>query len=78
MQLIPKSMDISPVEHNIFEFTDPHDPLGEKDLSKEKIKFITTTICNTIYHANGGARIHTLPISLKRIFKATVNTRRKG
>lgn len=78
MQLIPKSMDISPVEHNIFESTDPHGPLRKKDLSKEKTKFIATAICNTIYHANGGVRVHALPFPLKRVFEAIVNTRRKS
>jgi len=78
MQLIAKSIDISPVEHNIFESMDPHGPLGERDLTKVKIKIITAAICNTIHHTSEGAKIHALPILLKLVFEAIVNARRKG
>ena len=66
-------MDIPPVEHEFFESMDPHGPYGAKGLAEVAINPITAAICNAIYHATGGARIHTLPISPERVLEAIEN-----
>jgi len=71
--LIATSMDIPPVEHDFFESMDPHGPYGAKGLAEVAINPITAAICNAIYHATGGARIHTLPISPERVLAAIEN-----
>ncbi|HBK79942.1 MAG TPA: 4-hydroxybenzoyl-CoA reductase [Nitrospinae bacterium] len=68
--LIATSMDIPPVEHEFFESMDPHGPYGAKGLAEVAINPITAAICNAIYHATGGARIHSLPISPERVLEA--------
>jgi len=68
--LIATSMDIPPVEHEFFESMDPHGPYGAKGLAEVAINPITAAICNAIYHATGGARIHALPITPERVLEA--------
>jgi CO/xanthine dehydrogenase Mo-binding subunit len=76
--LIATSMDIPPVEHDFFESMDPHGPFGAKGLAEVAINPITAAICNAIYHATGGARIRTLPISPERVLEAIEDAGRKG
>ena len=75
--LIATSMDAPPVEHDFFESMDPHGPFGAKGLAEVAINPITAAICNAIYHATGGARIHSLPISPERVLEAIEDAREK-
>ncbi len=68
--LIATSMDAPRVEHDFFESMDPHGPFGAKGLAEVAINPITAAICNAIYHATGGARIRTLPITPERVLEA--------
>ena len=74
--LIATSMDVPPIEHDFFESMDPYGPYGAKGLAEVAINPITAAICNAIYHATGGARIHSLPISPERVLEAIEEARK--
>ncbi len=74
--LIATSMDAPPIEHDFFESMDPHGPYGAKGLAEVAINPITAAICNAIYHATGGARIRTLPITPERVLEAIEQARK--
>ena len=74
--LIATPMDAPPIEHEFFESIDPYGPYGAKGLAEVAINPITAAICNAIYHATGGARIRTLPISPERVLKAIEEVRK--
>ncbi len=73
--LIATSMDAPPIEHDFFESMDPYGPYGAKGLAEVAINPITAAICNAIYHATGGARIRSLPISPERVLEAIEEAR---
>ncbi len=68
--LIATSMDAPPIEHDFFESMDPYGPYGAKGLAEVAINPITAAICNAVYHATGGARIRTLPVTPERVLEA--------
>ena len=74
--LIATSMDVPPIEHDFFESMDPYGPYGAKGLAEVAINPITAAICNAVYHATGGARIHSLPISPERVLEAIEEARK--
>ena len=73
--LIATSMDAPPIEHDFFESMDPYGPYGAKGLAEVAINPITAAICNAIYHATGGARIRTLPVTPERVLEAIEEAR---
>ncbi len=74
--LIATSMDAPPIAHDFFESMDPYGPYGAKGLAEVAINPITAAICNAIYHATGGARIRSLPISPERVLEAIDEARK--
>ena len=74
--LIATSMDVPPIEHDFFESMDPYGPYGAKGLAEVAINPITAAICNAVYHATGGARIRSLPVSPERVLEAIEEARK--
>ena len=74
--LIATSMDAPPIEHDFFESMDPYGPYGAKGLAEVAINPITAAICNAVYHATGGARIRTLPLTPERVLEAIEEARK--
>ncbi len=74
--LIATSMDAPPIAHDFFESMDPYGPYGAKGLAEVAINPIAAAICNAIYHATGGARIRSLPITPERVLEAIEEARR--
>ena len=74
--LIATSMDAPPIEHDFFESMDPYGPYGAKGLAEVAINPITAAICNAVYHATGGARIRSLPVTPERVLEAIEEARK--
>ena len=74
--LIATSMDAPPIEHDFFESMDPHGPFGAKGLAEVAINPISAAICNAVYHATGGARVRSLPLTPERVLEAIEEARK--
>ncbi len=72
--MIPTSMDVPEIKAILVESNDPSHPFGVKGVGETGLVPTAAAIANAVYNATG-VRMHEIPITAERMFKAIVKNK---